>query len=215
MLTQIYSKHFFLRWRFVIHGGIDGYSRKIVYLECSTNNYASTVLNAFLSAVDQHGLPSRVRSDKGGENVDVARHMLSHPDRGPGRGSMITGKSVHNQRIERLWRDLFCGCVHMYYNLFYSLESSGLLNPDSEIDLFCLHYVYLPRISHSLDQFLNGWNAHPVSTENNLSPNQLWIRGLMEIANSNNCIAQDIWQSEPADVCPIKLCIIKIFWITK
>jgi hypothetical protein len=97
-----------LRWWFVIHGGIDGYGRKIVFLACSANNYAGTVLNAFLSAVDQHGLPSRVRSDKGGENVDVARFMVNHPDRGPGRGSMITGKSTQpNNRtsVERsvLW----------------------------------------------------------------------------------------------------------------
>jgi len=33
-----------------------------------------------------------VKSDKGAENVDVAWFMLNHPQRGPGRGSMIKGE---------------------------------------------------------------------------------------------------------------------------
>ena len=136
-----------------------------MYLKCSPNNRAVTVYNCFQTAVECYGLPSRIRADRGGENVMVAEYMLMHPERGPGRGSFITGRSVHNSRIERLWRDVFQGCIILYYNLFYVMEEDGNLDPDESIDLFCLHYVFIPRINYSLRQFRDAWNSHPMESE--------------------------------------------------
>ena len=122
-----------------------------LYLKVTTDNTSDTVLQCFLEAVESFGLPSRVRCDKGGENVKVSEFMLSHPRRGPGRGSCITSRSVHDQRIERLWRDVFSGCVSLFYNLFYALEDEGLLDVNNETDLFALHYVYVPQLQKQLD----------------------------------------------------------------
>ena len=68
-LWHIDGHHSLINWGFVIHGAIDGFSRLIVYLHCSTNNRSDTVLNLFNEALEQYGVPSRIRTDKSGENV--------------------------------------------------------------------------------------------------------------------------------------------------
>ena len=169
---------FTFRWRFVVHGCIDGYSRKIIYLRCANNNRSDTLLALFMNGIRENGLPMRVRGDRGGKNVLVARFMLEHPLR-DGKAGFIAGRSVHNQRIERLWQDVFQQCIVLYYHLFYYMESIGLLNVDNECHLYCLHYVYLSRINCSLTKFANAWNHHLLSSEGNLTPVQLWTAGLM------------------------------------
>ena len=163
----------------ITHAGIDGYSRLIVFLHCSNNNKASTVYTHFLQAARQHGLPSRVRTDQGRENTLVARHMLEH--RGENRGSIITGSSVHNQRIERLWRDLFQSVIVTFYRLFYHMEHHGILDQLNEEHLFALHYIYLPRINKSLDCFKSSWNHHSIRTEHNRTPSQLFTAGALRL----------------------------------
>ncbi len=176
-LWHIDGHHSLIRWRFVVHGGIDGYSRLIVFLNCNTNNRASTVMHEFRKGTEQYGIPSRVRSDKGGENVDVCYFMVAH--RGADRTSHIAGSSVHNQRIERLWRDVYrCVCC-TYHQVFYEMETLEILNPDSEADLFVLHCIYLPVIRKHLLEFSRAWNRHPMRTERNWSPWKIWINSTL------------------------------------
>lgn len=173
---------------------MDGYTRIPVYLTCNTNNHAQTVLNLFMEAVSKYGLPSRVRSDKGGENVGVSFFMLQHPSRGPGRGSMIAGRSVHNQRIERLWRDVYDGVLYIYYSLFYHLEGCGVLDPTSESDLFALHYVYKPRINRHLSVWKEGYLRHRIRTAGQRTPMQLYILGLLQMRGSGQLPAQEVYE---------------------
>ena len=86
--------HKLIRWGFVIHGCVDGYSRRLMFFKCSTNNKAETVLQLFVKAVQDFGLPSRVRGDQGAENVEVAKYMFSHKARGPERGSFHCWKEL-------------------------------------------------------------------------------------------------------------------------
>ena len=154
----------------------------IVYVACSTNNAASTVYDLFLGAVQQFGLPSRVCSDQGGENVLVAQHMIEH--RGADRRSMITGSSTHNQRIERLWRDLHRCVGQLYYRLFYNMENIDILNPNNECHLYALHYIYFHRINNSLRSFKQSWNHHEVRSEHNRTPHQLFTEGALRLQST-------------------------------
>ncbi|KAK3591318.1 hypothetical protein CHS0354_028426 [Potamilus streckersoni] len=163
-------------WHFVIIGGIDGFSRFITFLECTDNNKAETLLNCFLRAVQEFGLPLRVKSDKGMENTKIADYMISA--RGPNRGSMITGKSTHNQRIEHLWRDVYEGVLSFYYDLFYFMEDEEILDIMNDIHIFALHHVFLSKINEKLHIWRNAWATHRVRTVRS-SPIRLYTAGLM------------------------------------
>ena len=83
-----------------------------------------------------------------------------------------------------------------------SLEQCSQLNVTNVLDLYSLHFVYLPRINDHFIKFVNAWNAHPLSYEHNKSPNQLWIRTYILTGTSSRTF-KETWDPS-SDVSKIR-----------
>ena len=125
----------------------------ITFLNASTNNRAATVKQLFIEATKAHGIPSRLRMDKGGENQEAAQVITNQP--GPGRGSAIQGTSVHNQRVQRGWVDDAKDVLHPFHDLFTGLSvpeddgGLGLLDVNNRLHLWALHFNIYKEMNSS------------------------------------------------------------------
>ena len=68
-----------IKWRFVIHGCINMFSRAIMFLKCATSNKAAIVLESFIKATERFINPLRIRTDHGTEEAFVHRKVCAQP----------------------------------------------------------------------------------------------------------------------------------------
>ena len=115
----------------VVHACIDGSTAETIYLTCADNNLAFTVLSLFEGGVAKYGLPLKIRSDHGLENLYAARYMLQH--RGTGRESVLTGRSVH------------CVIMH-HFSVTWKMKEYSMLIKKS----IFLHYIMF--LCHALTE---------------------------------------------------------------
>ena len=72
---------------------------------------------------------------------------------GSGRASFIVGPSTRNQRIDRMWRDVFRSVCHCFCHIFYAMEECQLLDIDNIIHLSLLHLIFIPRINYAPEEY--------------------------------------------------------------
>lgn len=134
--------------------------------------------DAFVSAcVALNEVPWIACFGHGGKHVLVQLFMEYYR----GVDSFRQTKCVHNQPIERFWREINTEVTCTYRAHWIQWEENGL-NSGNDNVLFCLHYLFLSRLNEDLRRFQKQWNSHSIcTTVGNLSSNEL--RQRLELCN--------------------------------
>ncbi|XP_065887587.1 uncharacterized protein [Dysidea avara] len=151
-----------------IHGCIDGYSRKLIWLKLSPTNHDPKVISRhYLESIETiKGCPRVVRADHGTENCLVAKcHIafrMDHEDCLSGARSFIYGPSTANIRIEAWWSQLRRFKTNWWIDLCKGLQSEGLYDHSNTIHRYTLAFSFANLLQKDLDSFAADWNSHPI-----------------------------------------------------
>ena len=153
---------------FPIHGCIDGFSRRIIWLEIvRSNNNPHVVGKLYLDCIkEQKSCPAVLRTDKGTKNgiMSAAQCFLrrNHTDTDRGVRAHRYGSSHSNQRIEAWWAMLRRSWASWWINFFKDLVSTGVLDTSSELHLECLWFCFGKIMKKALNDVKESWNNHYV-----------------------------------------------------
>jgi len=158
---------------FCIHGCIDGFSRRILWLEVGlSNNNPRVIVQYFIDCIRQTGgVPCVVRGDCGSENVYIAgvqRYLRKDDnDHFSGGKSFLYGKSIANQRIEAWWSILRKSNTSWWINYFKDMRDSGEFNANDPLEQNCLQFCFMQIIQNELHQVAKNWNLHNIRPSTN------------------------------------------------
>lgn len=146
-----------------INGSIDGFSRKIIWLNAYYTSSDPKVIAGYYTEVVEKlkGTARIIRADNGTENTHVRdlQRLLRRDgqDAFGGMRSFLSGRSTMNQRIEYWWAFLRKECTDFWLNLFLTLKHSGNFDGDfvdRNLLLFC--FLGLVQVIFSpIQQWLN------------------------------------------------------------
>ncbi|XP_054890492.1 uncharacterized protein LOC129371933 [Poeciliopsis prolifica] len=207
-----------------INGCIDGFSRKMIWLEAyKTNSDPHIIAGYFIDAVmEYNGFPQKIRMDHGTENTYVAamQRFLHNTENENGFDSVILGPSTGNQRIERWWCTLRSECTQFWMEHFDQLKADGYF-VDSFLDKSLIQFCFLQTIQMELDEVVHTWNDHRIRSTNNPRappgrptlmhgvPNLYGVPNFLQSANLTKleiCVEECHFKDFPCDVDVFHLC---------
>lgn len=144
---------------FPIHGCIDGFSRKMMWLQLSrSNNNPQVILKFYMNAVTAYdGCPRKLRTDYGTENGLAAAAQCFFTDN---EQAHIYGTSQHNQRIEGWWSYFRRSRANWWINFFKDLVEREVVTTGNDLEMECLWFCFSSLIQQDLDQVKDHWNTH-------------------------------------------------------
>lgn len=158
---------------FPIHGAIDGYSRKILWLEVvRSNNKPEVPARFYLDCVKNiEGCPLVVRSDCGTENGVLAAMQCYFRKDGndvfAGHNAHKYGTSSANQRIEGWWSYFRRARTGWWMDFFKDMVASGQLEIGNTLQMECLWFCFSPVLSCELEAVKMQWNTHRIRPTRN------------------------------------------------
>ena len=72
------------------------------------------------------------------------------------------------------------------------LKNLELLDSSSELDLFSLHYVFVPKINKHLNIWKDGWVNHKLSSEAQYTPLHLFISRMLDDDYQNGIFQENV-----------------------
>ena len=191
------------RWKINICLGIDIFSRVIAFIVASGcgTNLAESNCSTFKKAIKKYSWPTSILTDKREEKTLIWKHMQET------KGDIsaeITDKLERVQWITIIKNDLNLNIFRTLSETFYSFECEGSLDVSNDADIFCLHFVYLPRMNKLLDDFVTSYNACAIPHGSGATPLQIFYAH-SDNASGNNDILPNLSSSREVTTIEITL----------
>ena len=171
---------------FAIHGAIDGFSRKIIWLNVSSsNNNPAYIAYYFIQSITELGRnPQVVRGDRGSENITLCgtQRFLrrNFSDSFSGYDSFRYGSSASNQQIEAWWYQFRKAKGTWWINFFKDLIDSNVYDNSINHHVDFMRFCFMFIIQQKLDEIKSMWNTHYIREVRNFEwppgrPNVLYF----------------------------------------